>query len=68
MFLRVSEASQEDQDWLDPQVLEEERAYLALQEALVFRAQRYFLIMCVREDKPPVPTLHILSRSRMNVF
>ncbi|KAM7317833.1 hypothetical protein ACRRTK_022570 [Alexandromys fortis] len=36
----VSEASQEDQDWLDPQVLEEERAYQVHQEALVFRAQR----------------------------
>lgn len=36
----VSQASPEDQDWLDPQVLEEERAYQARQEALVFRAQR----------------------------
>ncbi|KAK7814363.1 hypothetical protein U0070_027021 [Myodes glareolus] len=36
----VSQASQEDQDWLDPQVLEEERVYQAHQEALVFQVQR----------------------------
>lgn len=47
MLFRVSQAAQEEQDWLDPQVLEEERAHQAHQEALVFQAQRYFLIVCV---------------------
>lgn len=55
VLFRVSQASQEDQDWLDPQVLEEEKAYQAHQEALVFQVQRYVLLVCVGEDKPPVP-------------
>lgn len=37
---RAPRAAQEEQDWLDPQVLREERVHQALREALVFRAQR----------------------------
>lgn len=37
---RASQAAQEEQDWLDLQVLREERVHQALQEVLVFQAQR----------------------------
>ncbi|GAB1288216.1 Collagen alpha-1(XXIV) chain [Apodemus speciosus] len=37
---QASQAAQEEQDWLDPRVLKEERAHQALQEALAFPAQR----------------------------
>lgn len=36
----VSRAAQGEQEWLDPQVLKEEKAHQALQEALVLQAQR----------------------------
>lgn len=41
LLFRAPRAAQEEQDWLDPQVLREERVHQALREALVFRAQRY---------------------------
>lgn len=59
LLFRVSRAAQGEQEWLDPQVLKEEKAHQALQEALVLQAQRYFPL-CVR-------TLCILTMSQLSL-